>query len=832
MNKPNQFPDPNQTTITLAAQLFLTHFIVAGLSFLIWAMLGMMASPAKTAIVLTSAGLIGLLLTLNLQRTLRWLDWTLVYLIGQVPLSSLGQRRDAVLKGIVGKMAILAEQQRPLTDLRERQLQQATTTAAQEERHRLARDLHDSIKQQLFSIQISAAAVQARWENDETAAKTALIDVRQSAKAALVEMNALLNQLSPTPLENVGLVQALQEQAEALAYRTGANVQVDIADLPANDHFLSGTQEAIFRIVQEAFSNIARHARAQQVNLRLEIPTPTTLSLEIEDDGVGFETTAVAANKSGMGTHGMGLQNIHQRVTKLDGQLDIQSHPQQGTTIRIVLPLADYHEAQEQIMYQPDHALNKLSLTGLFGGLAIAAFLFYPLYTLNDWLSGAGGNAVIGVICALLAGATAVGTGYLGAKQLRQTTYRGNIIGGGLVGLIASTIFFAIVGGATASLIGAQTLLQYGYQSALSDNHMLYLIADAVNGIMWWVFGSFWVVIVVGTLLGMIGGALAPHQPDNPADNEHLRGLGNVALVALLLSSTLMLVIASYVFALLGERIWETAVDIAVDGYLLTLPVWGSAFWPIFTSLLIYLLSLGGAILLFAQSSLTSSHVDRWERLVSAYVESFAAAFVPVLFFAAGAQFRGGWPLVGMIVNLIATLLLYQQADRVKGSFPLKTTAHPTWELINRLSFPVGAVLVFLSAWSGQYVGALGILFLMMIVLFVTDQHEWQKMKRPYPIALARAIESFATSILVLILPGVVIVSAALGIMTLVIPSIPILNSTPSPFVLTEQVKSLYKLQAMSFGTFTLFGFVGVGIVLLIFKIMKNVTAQKAESTV
>ena len=104
----------------------------------------------------------------------------------------------------------LVERERPFTELRAQQLQQTSEAAAQEERNRLARDLHDSIKQQLFSIHVGTAAVQARWENDPDGAKTALADVRHSAQAALVEMNALLGQLSPEPLAKVGLVEALR----------------------------------------------------------------------------------------------------------------------------------------------------------------------------------------------------------------------------------------------------------------------------------------------------------------------------------------------------------------------------------------------------------------------------------------------------------------------------------------------------------------------------------------------------------------------------------------------------------------------------------------------
>jgi two-component system sensor histidine kinase DegS len=81
--------------------------------------------------------------------------------------------------------------------------------------------------------------------------------------------------LRPAPLENTGLVEALGVQAQALGFRTGAQVHVDIGEMPGNDRLLPGTQEAIFRLVQEAFANIAKHARAS--NIWLELHTSYTL---------------------------------------------------------------------------------------------------------------------------------------------------------------------------------------------------------------------------------------------------------------------------------------------------------------------------------------------------------------------------------------------------------------------------------------------------------------------------------------------------------------------------------------------------------------------------
>lgn len=213
-------------------------------------------------------------------------------------------------------------------------LHHASETAVQAERDRLARDLHDSIKQQLFSISVSAAAVRERWDKDRVGAHAALDDVQHSAQAAMVEMNALLKQLRPNPLETVGLVDALREQCEALAFRTGAEVTTFFGELPPEAQLPAGAHETLFRIAQEALSNIARHARAQRVHLRLELdPTTHTLRMEIRDDGQGFDE-AIATN-------GMGLSNMRERAHSLQGHIDIDSASGQGTTIRVEISLLE-----------------------------------------------------------------------------------------------------------------------------------------------------------------------------------------------------------------------------------------------------------------------------------------------------------------------------------------------------------------------------------------------------------------------------------------------------------------------------------------------------------
>src|SRR5205823_11954572 len=137
------------------------------------------------------------------------------------------------------------------------------------------------------------------------------------------EMQALLQQLRPTALENVGLIESLRMQCQALSYRTGAEVTAELGDLPPDELLPLGAQEMIFRIVQEGFANIARHARASHVWLSLQRQRDVLL-VEIGDDGQGFDLAQVLrfaqddivqddiANESPNSYGGMGLSNVRE----------------------------------------------------------------------------------------------------------------------------------------------------------------------------------------------------------------------------------------------------------------------------------------------------------------------------------------------------------------------------------------------------------------------------------------------------------------------------------------------------------------------------------------
>lgn len=207
--------------------------------------------------------------------------------------------------------------------------EQLRLTARREERARIARDLHDAVKQQLFVIQTAAATIQTRFDTDAAGAREAVDQVRTAAREAIAEMAALLDQLQAAPIENVGLVEALKKQAEALGFRTGADVTVDTGALPPSHLLPPGAQEALFRVAQEALANIGRHARAHRVTLTLR-DTDGALTLTIADDGAGFDPIHAP--------RGMGIENMQARAAELGGRLEITSTPGRGTTIVFSVP--------------------------------------------------------------------------------------------------------------------------------------------------------------------------------------------------------------------------------------------------------------------------------------------------------------------------------------------------------------------------------------------------------------------------------------------------------------------------------------------------------------
>jgi signal transduction histidine kinase len=244
-------------------------------------------------------------------------------------------------------------------DAHEQQIREA---AAQEERNRLARDLHDAVKQQIFAIQTSAATAEARFASDPEGAREALGQVRQSAREASAEMEALLEQLRVAPLGNTGLVEAIRKQCEALAFRTGADVQVHVDPLPPEHAMPPGAHQAIFRIVQEALANVARHARAQHVWVSLHT-TPRRLEVQVRDDGCGVAGDAPRT--------GMGLHNMRARAAEIGATVAVTPAEAVGTLATLSVP----YESFDSIRYRRRRALGLAALFGWFSAVGVVSLM-------------------------------------------------------------------------------------------------------------------------------------------------------------------------------------------------------------------------------------------------------------------------------------------------------------------------------------------------------------------------------------------------------------------------------------------------------------------------
>lgn len=289
------------------------------------------AAPWLGAVLaLAAACATGWVVTIELRRNLHLAELALQRLKDGQPVAEIPPAPRWPLTKLIALVDALGARERQYGALRQQMLTHTEQAAVQEERNRLARDLHDSIKQQLFGINVQAAAAQARWDHDPKAAQGAIADVRRSAHEAMVEMRALLQQLRPAPLETVGLVEALRDQCEALGYRSGARVTTHFGALPPDDQLPPGAQDAIFRIAQEALGNVARHARADHVALHLD-QHHEALLLQVRDDGQGFDPQRAGG--------GMGLGNMRERVQLVGGSITVESAPGDGTLLSVHVPL-------------------------------------------------------------------------------------------------------------------------------------------------------------------------------------------------------------------------------------------------------------------------------------------------------------------------------------------------------------------------------------------------------------------------------------------------------------------------------------------------------------
>jgi signal transduction histidine kinase len=230
----------------------------------------------------------------------------------------------------------ITESQRLLHELQTAHEQLETfTTQVQElavaaERSRLARDLHDSVTQSLYSLTLfTQAAREHASSGDVESASQNLTRIADTAGQALKEMRLLVYELRPSVLGDVGLPVALQNRLEAVEDRSAVDARLSV-ELPGDLLLPERLEEALYRIAQEALNNTLKHAQAKTVTVSLtQPPDGMGLVLSIADDGRGFDLG------DAMDRGGQGLCSIEERVRDLGGSLRVDTAPGRGTTIEV-----------------------------------------------------------------------------------------------------------------------------------------------------------------------------------------------------------------------------------------------------------------------------------------------------------------------------------------------------------------------------------------------------------------------------------------------------------------------------------------------------------------
>ena len=222
------------------------------------------------------------------------------------------------------------ERSRALTE----RLTQQVIEAQEEERRRIARELHDETAQSLATLVIYADNAS---QNPAAAplVRERLLGLRDLANHTLEGVRAIIADLRPSQLDDLGLAAAVRVQA---AERLGSRgIRTDVQVRGEGRRLPPVAETALYRVVQETFTNIMKHAHASYVEVDLDLSDPHVVQARIEDDGAGFDPRTIARfPRSG---RGMGLFGMNERINLLGGTLTVDSTPGVGTEIRINIPI-------------------------------------------------------------------------------------------------------------------------------------------------------------------------------------------------------------------------------------------------------------------------------------------------------------------------------------------------------------------------------------------------------------------------------------------------------------------------------------------------------------
>jgi signal transduction histidine kinase len=206
-------------------------------------------------------------------------------------------------------------------------VQQRQELAVTEERNRLARDLHDSAKQLALAASFQIATARQLFERDPQSAATSLEEAEKLVDKVRSELTDLIHELRSTQMDGKEFNEIVRTYAADWAHSCGIAFQLDIQEI---DEIPLETEETLYRIMQEALANVARHSSAELVKIEI-LQHDGEIQLRVHDDGVGFNRQSTV--------NGMGLSSMQERAEEIGGFTRVSSQPGAGTEVRVVLPL-------------------------------------------------------------------------------------------------------------------------------------------------------------------------------------------------------------------------------------------------------------------------------------------------------------------------------------------------------------------------------------------------------------------------------------------------------------------------------------------------------------
>src|SRR4051812_150359 len=316
-------------TRTLLSQVLAVNTGLVAATAMVAALLapaGVAAAPSRAFVIVLAVAAAVLLNSLLLRKRLSPLD-RLLQTMDRVDLASPGQRACAPENAPREIERLTAEFNRMMERLEEerREAGRAVLRAQEEERARIAQDLHDEVNQALTAIllRLQAAALDVPH-----GLRSELKEIQNLATQAMEELLTLARQLRPTALDDHGLVPALASQVSDFGERTGIGASFHRhGDMPA----LSDEEQLVlYRVTQESLSNVVQHSRAS--NVRVELSSIGRTVLRVRDDGCGFAVPAHGEPRNSLGVSGM-----RERALLVGGRLNVFSAPGEGTTIELTM---------------------------------------------------------------------------------------------------------------------------------------------------------------------------------------------------------------------------------------------------------------------------------------------------------------------------------------------------------------------------------------------------------------------------------------------------------------------------------------------------------------